>query len=310
MYPVMQKVGSIIYWRPKSLPCVEIHIQNYISRVAFLLFGDQNSGITMKSLLRCMGLALVLCYAAAAPAQYAIPSAKLTNIPVEVMPAQNNARLMAAEKKAEGPGRAPEFAVAIPVKIRPGSSGAWDVEGRTSVWRTRISSPGALTLNLGFTEYNLPEGAELFLVTPTERFGPMTSADNEDHNQLWTPMLDGDEIMVELRVPTASIRQVQLNLSFVNHDFRGVNKLLSGACNLDVVCGEANGFGIVEQYRDIIRSVAALTRGGTGFCTGFLVNNANNDGTPLFVTANHCGVNEGNAPSLVTIWNFENQTCR
>jgi subtilisin-like proprotein convertase family protein len=289
---------------------VEIHIQNYISRFTFLLSGDQNSGITMKSLLRCMGLALVLCYAAAAPAQYAIPLAKLTNIPVEVMPAQNNDRLMAAEKKAEGPGRAPEFAVAIPVKIRPGSSGAWDVEGRTSVWRTRISSPGALTLNLGFTEYNLPEGAELFLVTPTERFGPMTSADNEDHNQLWTPMLDGDEIMVELRVPTSSIRQVQLNLSFVNHDFRGVNKLLSGACNLDVVCGEANGFGIVEQYRDIIRSVAALTRGGTGFCTGFLVNNANNDGAPLFVTANHCGVDEGNAPSLVTIWNFENQTCR
>lgn len=264
----------------------------------------------MKSFLRCLGLVLALCYAAAIPAQYAISPAKLANIPVEVMPAQNNARLMAAEEKAERPGRAPEFAVAIPVKIRPGSSGAWDVEGSTSVWRTRISSPGALTLNLGFTEYNLPAGAELFLVTPTERFGPMTSADNEDHNQLWTPMLDGDEIMVELRVPTASIPQVQLNLSFVNHDFRGVNKLLSGACNLDVICGAANGFGIVDQYRDIIRSVAALFRNGTGFCTGFLVNNANNDGTPLFMTANHCGVDAGNAPSLVAVWNFENQTCR
>jgi subtilisin-like proprotein convertase family protein len=264
----------------------------------------------MKSLLRCLGLALAFFYAAVAPAQYALSPEKLANIPVEVMPAQDNALLQAKEAEAERPGRAPEFAVAIPVKIRPGASGAWSTEGNTSVWRTRISSPGAYTINLGFTEYNLPAGAELFLVTPTERFGPMTSADNEDHNQLWSPMLDGDEIMVELQVPTSLVDQVQLNLSFVNHDFRNVNKLISGSCNVDVVCGAANGLGIVDDYRDIIRSVAAMFRGGTGFCTGFLVNNANNDGAPLFMTANHCGVNAGNAASLVAVWNFENSTCR
>ena len=264
----------------------------------------------MKSLLRYVGLALALCYAAVAPAQYALSPAKLAAIPVEVMPAQNNDLLRAKEAEAERPGRATEFAVAIPVKIRPGAAGAWDTEGNTSVWRTRISSPGAHTLNLGFSEYNLPAGAELFLVTPTERFGPMTSADNEDHNQLWTPMLDGDEIMIELRVPTAKVNQVQLNLSFVNHDFRGIKKLISGACNVDVVCGAANGLGIIDQYRDIIRSVAAMSSGGTRFCTGFLVNNVNNDGTPLFMTANHCGVGPNDAASLVTIWNFENQTCR
>ncbi len=264
----------------------------------------------MKLLLRCLGLALALCYSAIAPAQYALSSEKLANIPIEVMPAQDNTRLMAAEEEADRPGRAPEFAIPIPVKIRPASSGTWDEEGTTSIWRTRISSPGAHTLNLGFSEYNLPAGAELFLVTPTERFGPMTSADNEDHNQLWTPMLDGDEIMLELRVPTARIKEVKLYLTFVNHDFRGVNKLLSGACNLDVICGAANGFGIVDQYRDIIRSVAALSSGGSRFCTGFLVNNVNNDGAPIFMTANHCGVGPDEAPSLVTIWNYQNQTCR
>ncbi len=257
-----------------------------------------------------MGLLLALCYAAVAPAQYALSQEKLSNIPVEVMPAQDNDLLLAKEAAADQPGRAPEFAVVIPVKIRPGTSGAWDVEGATSIWRTRISSPGAHTLNLGFSEYNLPDGAELFLVTPTERFGPMTSADNEDHNQLWTPMLDGDELMVELRVPTTSIDKVQLNLTFVNHDFRNVNSLLSGACNIDVICGEANGFGIVEQYRDIIRSVASYSTGGSRFCTGFLVNSVNNDGKPLFMTAAHCGIGPGNAASLVTYWNYENQSCR
>lgn len=264
----------------------------------------------MKTLLRLTGLVLALCYAAVVPAQYAMSPTKLANIPVEVMPAQNNDLLMAKEEEADRPGRAPEFAVNIPVKVRPGTSGAWDQEGATSIWRTRISSPGAYTLNLGFSEYNLPDGAELFLVTPTERFGPMTSADNEDHNQLWTPMMDGDELMVELRVPTNRKDQVQLNLTFVNHDFRNVAKLVSGSCNVDVICGAANGLGIVDNYRDIIRSVAALIRNGSGFCTGFLVNNANNDGKPFFMTANHCGVNAGNAASLVTVWNFESATCR
>jgi len=261
----------------------------------------------MRFTLRTLALALALCYAAVAPAQYALPADELADVPLEVMPAQDNVSLLAAEEQAERPGRAPEFAVAIPVKIRPGTSGAWNVEGATSVWRTRISSPGAHTLNLGFSEYNLPDGAELFLLTPTERFGPMTSADNEDHNQLWTPMLDGDEIMVELRVPTTKVNEVQLYLTFVNHDFRGIAKLLSGACNVDVVCSAANGLGIVDQYRDIIRSVASISTGGTRFCTGFLVNNVNNDGAPLFMTANHCRVS---APSLVAFWNFNNKTCR
>ncbi|TXF87127.1 T9SS type A sorting domain-containing protein [Neolewinella aurantiaca] len=264
----------------------------------------------MKTLLRCTGLALAMFYSVVTVAQYDLSPDKLAAIPVEVMPAQDNVSLRAAEEKADRPGRAPEFAVVMPVKIRPGTNGAWETKGANSVWRTRISSPGALTLNLGFSEYNLPEGAELYLVTPTERFGPLTSADNEDHNQLWTPMLDGDEMMVELTVPTASKKEVQLYLTAVNHDFRGVSKLFSGACNLDVICGEANGYGIVDQYRDIIRSVAAYSLGGSRFCTGFLVNNVNNDGKPFFMTAYHCGIGTNEAPSLVAYWNYENQSCR
>ena len=29
-----------------------------------------------------------------------------------------------------------------------------------------------------------------------------------------------------------------------------------------------------------------------------------------FLTADHCGINAGNAASLVTFWNYENSTCR
>ena len=255
-------------------------------------------------------LALALCWAAVAPAQSALSADELARIPVERMPAQNNAALLAAELDARRPGRAPVFAAVLPVKIRPTTHGSWTTEGNVSVWRTRISSPGAHSLNLGFSEYNLPAGAELALYAGAERLGPFTAADNEVHNELWTPMLKGDELVIELRVPTAAKSLVQLNLAFVNHDFLNFDKVISGACNVDVVCGAANNLSIVDQYRDIIRSVAALSRNGSRFCTGFLVNNVNQDGAPYFMTANHCGVNAGNAASLVTHWNFENSVCR
>ncbi|MCL4106271.1 UNVERIFIED_CONTAM: hypothetical protein GTU68_061113 [Idotea baltica] len=52
------------------------------------------------------------------------------------------------------------------------------------------------------------------------------------------------------------------------------------------------------------------TLNGTQTCSGALINNARNDCTPYFLTANHCGVSNGNAASMVVYWNYENTTCR
>ena len=264
----------------------------------------------MKSLLTCLALVLALTLPALLPAQYGLDAAELRLIPALDLPAQDNVSLLAAEEEARKAGRANKFAVALPVAVRPSTDGRWTQEDGRSVWRVRVYSPGAHTLNLGFSEYNLPAGAELFLLGADEKYGPFTAADNEDHNQLWTPLLEGDDLVVELRVPTAAVKEVQLFLTAVNHDFQGVTKFLSGACNLDVICGEADGWGIVDGYRDIIRSVAAYTVSGTDVCTGFLVNNVNQDGTPFFMTANHCGVGNNSAPALVAYWNFESDECR
>ena len=56
--------------------------------------------------------------------------------------------------------------------------------------------------------------------------------------------------------------------------------------------------------------MGAYTLNGTDTCTGALINNTANDRRPFFLTADHCGINAGNAPSMVVFWNFENSTCR
>jgi lysyl endopeptidase len=68
------------------------------------------------------------------------------------------------------------------------------------LWRAQIRSPGALSINLGFTQYFMPPGGALHIYTPdrSEIVRPFTSEDNEEHGQLWTPILSGDTAIVEV----------------------------------------------------------------------------------------------------------------
>ena len=231
-------------------------------------------------------------------------------VPVVTLPRQDNAALLASELAASRPGRPERFATPLATRIRPQTDGYWLDGNGTSTWYLRIRSAGAHSLNLGFSEYHLPAGAELYLRTPDETVGPFTATDNAAHNELWTPIVLGDELLLELHVPTPAKSKIGLYLTSVNHDFKDLTKSFSGSCNLDVACGGDDGWGIVDRYRDIIRSVGAYSLNGIDACTGFLVNNVNQDGTPYFMTANHCNVSPGNDQSMVVYWNFESPVCR
>jgi subtilisin-like proprotein convertase family protein len=155
----------------------------------------------------------------------------------------------------------------------------------------------------------LPEGAELHLFSQggKYRIRPFTAADNKPHGQLWTPVLQGESMVLELQVPAAARDRVELEIGSINYGYRGFFEPAtprSGACNVDVVCPEG------DAWQTQINSVAVISTGGGTFCTGFMVNNVENDGTPYFMTADHCGIGAGNAPSLVTYWNYQNSTCR
>ena len=241
----------------------------------------------------------------------------LSEVEQLVMPPLNNKVLLQTEMAAREPGRAPHFAETTEVFVTPDTHGNWEeLENGNMVWRLRILSATAKSLNLGFTKYFMPIGGTLVLYSADmERvMGPFTPSDNEEHEQLWTPILNGDQLVVEVKVPAESKDDLQLELKSVNHDYLGFSNpsaLLSGSCNLDVICGEADGWGLVDNYRDIIQSVAVIGQNGGTFCTGFLVNSVREDCAPLFMTANHCGVNNaGAAATLVAYWNFENSTCR
>lgn len=227
-----------------------------------------------------------------------------------VMPPVDVAALLAEDELRAAQGLPPRFAQPILVDVTPASHGTWEtLADGTRLWRLRVLAEGALSLNFGFARYHMPEGGSLLLYSPdrSRTAGPFTAADNEAHGQLWSPILLGADIVIEISLPADQESHLELLLASVNYGYAEFGKphtITSGACNRDVICPEG------DTWREQIRSVAVISTGGSTFCTGFLVNNTAQDLKGYFMTANHCGINSGNAPSLVAYWNYENSYCR
>ncbi len=243
-------------------------------------------------------------------------------------------RAIAVEDAAnERKGVAPRYAITHEVSMTPMNAGVWeDLGDGRSIWRLRVSSFDANSLNFGFTAFELPNKAQLHIYSTDGKYRirPFTQDDNNVNNQLWTPIVPGDDVIIELTIPSENFDEVLLELGSINVGYRGFGteairqaKLAargsaddgagsgsrSGSCNLDVICGASDGFPEVEAWRNEIKSAAVISTGGGTFCSGGMVNNTARDGKPLFLTANHCGV-ANQAASLVVYWNFENSTCR
>ncbi|MEZ5484539.1 MAG: hypothetical protein R3F01_05200 [Lysobacteraceae bacterium] len=182
------------------------------------------------------------------------------------------------------------------------------------LWRMEVAAPGALSIDVGFSEFRLPSGAALWIIGEGKGnvAGPFTDADNAKSRQLWTPIVRGDRARIELRVPASKRPFVRLQLGHVQQGFRDIlapdvfSSAKSGSCNVDVACEEGDG------WRDQIDSVAHYSF--TGFiCTGQLIATpdlGNDIANPLFSTAHHCVSSSSEASSMVLYWKYESPTCR
>ncbi|MGJ7902585.1 PKD domain-containing protein [Lysobacter sp. 1R34A] len=279
--------------------------------------------------LLLLGLSISAALAAPATRPAAFDHAnisRLDKIALRAMPAVDVAKLRAEDRVREARNEIPRFAASLDVDMTPLNSGVWEkLDEDHLIWRQRVRSDKALSLNFGFTEYHMPAGGRLLVYPATQTAGgdrslirEYTDRDNNPAGQLWTAIVPGEESVIEVVVPAAKAGELKLKLTKVGHDYVGFGPLsrrlaaaasgekgVSGACNIDVVCPEGDG------RRDIIRSVAAYSKNGSLACTGSLVNNTANDKKMYFLTAHHCGMGTAStAASIVVYWNYQNSTCR
>lgn len=199
------------------------------------------------------------------------------------------------------------YAVARPVSVDFAQRAAWQTlaDGR-QVGRLRVLAPRARNLSVAFFGVVFPEGAELWVHDAggaDRRTRPLTAADAR-RGSLWTPVVNGDDLVVSVVLP-AGVERPSMTLSRVHVGYRklGEGSFLQGSCNIDTACPEG------DDWREEIASVAVYGFSGTTACTGFMINNTAEDEAPLFATANHCGLRSANASSVTVYWNYVSPAC-
>lgn len=264
-------------------------------------------------LIASVGMATAQSTAERLPPSFGGDAKALETVDRLTLPAQDN-QALARQADLESIDRfgVPErFAVPVATTARMDDRGTWESRADGSrLWRMRVSSPGALSLNIHFNQFELPSGARMWLYNRAGDHiqGPFDASNANARGGLWTPIVLGDETIVEVHVPAGAPTPI-VRLGSVQHAFRGLSGK-QGACNNDVICPEG------DDWRPQIRAAARLTYGGVVLCSGQLVNNTEEDGRPLFLSAFHCITPFLGGPpdfslidSTVTYWNFESPVC-
>lgn len=213
-----------------------------------------------------------------------------------------------------------KFGQSVPFELSAVRDGEWSFnEDHTArIWRAEIVSEEAFSLSLIFDDFYLPPGAELYVIGKDSTLGAFTGAiNNKDNGEFATAPIPGDTVLIEYFEPIVDgdkdsnkpeqprSNSLRLKLSSVVHGFRRpYNHGHSGSCNIDVACQLRRDKG----WRDQVNSVAVvIINKGETFCTGTVLNNSEQDGRQLFLTAYHC-----TSPDIVNSivgFNFQRQRC-
>lgn len=214
------------------------------------------------------------------------------------------------------------FAYKFMTDFTPENSGTrFTLADGTHVWRLGIRSVGAYSINILFSEYEIPEGAQLFLYNPeqTHVVGSFNHLNNSELGILPVAPVTGDELIIEYQEPPNASFHARLRIGEVNHDYRGLkgygpqgdNPYLW--CMPALSCEQQN----TDKYDEIGRSVVLLIINGVTLCSGAMINNP--DGKPYLLTASHC-LNgrftiknpdyEKIAGNIVAFFNYESPLCK
>ena len=216
------------------------------------------------------------------------------DVPVVNMPTLDVATLMAEDEiNMVGKSVPYKFGENIDVELNLENSGNWEMLKKGRLWRLAIHSEASFSLNFIFDDFFLPEGAMLHLYGEdnTQVLGPYTHENNNEERTFGTFPIPNDLVYLEYYEPFGVYGQGALSIGSVTHAYRDLFAYYdssrgglggSGACNNNVNCP------VGDNWQDDKRSVAIIIVGGSGSCTGAMVNNTAEDGTPYFLTANHC----------------------
>lgn len=222
----------------------------------------------------------------------------------------------------EQKGEPPRFGYPEKVTINLENGGIWqDLSDGSRIWRIRIISPDALSINLLYDKFYMPEGGKLFIYATDKRssIGAFTKRNNKNSpsDGFATGLVFSNDITVEYYEPSAVKGQGELSIAYVVSGYRLISEILqedrslgsSGSCQVNINCPEG------ANWQSEKKAIALILVGGSRLCTGSLINNTSNNRESYFLTANHCtspygdAITSPNLSSFSFYWMYEDPTC-
>lgn len=251
-------------------------------------------------------------------------------IDTKEMPKLDMAAIEKEDCESENDNRLVRFGYPHKVSINLINSGTWHtLPSGDKLWQLRIICPDAISINLLYDKFWIPEGGKLFLYTSDRKqsIGAFTSINNKGERKnpkgFATDLLYSDNVIVEYYQPAYVESDAIISISTIVHGYRNIDWSFkkgtrgfgdSEFCQVNVNCSEG------DNWQDEKRAVARILVEGTMFATGALVNSATNattlDYSPLFLTANHAikqgdydAISKPNIYGWIFYWNYEASDC-
>ena len=159
------------------------------------------------------------------------------------MPLVDVAALQAQDALTDSKDQPYRFGAELPTNITLNNAGQWQtLDNGARLWRVAIRSKDARYINLQFNEYQLPQGARLYVYNPTHTtvLGAFTAHNNKPNGKFATALVRGSICIVEYYEPANVAQQGIISINKVIHAYRGFGSLRdygdSGSCNNNANC--------------------------------------------------------------------------
>jgi len=235
------------------------------------------------------------------------------------VPSLDLASVEAEDAERDASGLPPFDGRRIPVEWSMENNGQWfTLDNGDLLWKMKLSSPGALSLEIFFDDFYLPEGTEFswYNEDRTQYEGAYTAYNNPESGYYATGMIEGETVVLEYYQPAEVTEKARLSIQDIGHRYRDLKSAndRSDDCQVDVNCPEGDDWQ--DQKRGVVRLRISVSGGGIFFCSGVLMNNTAMDCKPYILSAFHCintsgtsAISQSDFDQLRFFFNFERPEC-
>lgn len=196
--------------------------------------------------------------------------------------------------------------VALPISVDfdMETDGTWtDMHNGDRLWRLHIQVKGASSLSVLYDDFFLPKGAKFYAYSSDQKqiLGAYTRRNNNKVSTFITGEIQGENMVLEYYEPAAVYGQGRIHIHRVDYA-RLMNEVGFGSaagCHININCPEGDDY---QTERTSVCRMRMVFEEGQALCTGTLMNNSAQDGTPYLLTAFHC---EFELNPIYQLWRFD-----